>query len=366
MKKVVFVLFLFVVFFVSAQDTLSRPPDYCAVHYWPGDTLPLSEYDFRYRKPASAPFNYGEGHNTECYQLIEGTTLSKNYLIYGLSVGIYGLPDILKNYDVYTTPEWATLDYFIIDTGTVGLCEMIRIFNRRADSIYIAREAEWCYGVNPVSYYMHPVDDSELTTSTTYYDIFRRSPNFVPEYVPVYDIYFDSPFPYTAGDTLYMGITTKTWDMSGAGRHYRTPMRLVGYSAIEGSCTQLFHTFIGNSSDSIDCVTGPYPMQGPGNFTYFNTIMFPIINAAPNSIDRPDNQRVTVNLTPNPAHNETRIETLSELLNIEIYSAAGHPVYSRRHSGHTATIDTRGWPAGVYIVNVLTSVGTGVEKLVIK
>ena len=364
MKKVVFVLFLYVVFFVSAQDTLSRPPDYCAVHYWPGDTLPLSWYDFHHREPVSAPFGYGEGYNTECNQVIEGTTLSKDYLIYGLSVGIYGLPDILNNYDVYTTPEWATLDHYIIDTGTVGLCEMIRIYDRRADSIYIAREAEWCYGVNPVSYYMHPVDDRELTTSTTYFDIFSATLNFVPEYVPVYDIYFDSPFPYTAGDTLYMGITTKTWDGYNC-RFYRIPMRLVGYSAFEGSCTQLFHTSI-NINDSIDCVAGPYPMPGPGQFSYFNTIMFPIINSAPNSIDRPYNQRVTVNLTPNPAHNETRIETLSELLNIEIYSAAGHPVYSRRHSGHTATIDTRGWPAGVYIVNVLTSVGTGVEKLVIK
>lgn len=308
MKNIIFTLFLLLGFAVSAQDTLSRPPDYCAVHYWPGDTLPLSWYDFHHREPVSAPFNYGEGYNTECNQVIEGTTLSKDYLIYGLSVGIYGLPDILNNYDVYTTPEWATLDHFIIDTGTVGLCEMIRIYDRRADSIYIAREAEWCYGVNPVSYYMHPKDDSELTTSTTYYDIYISGHPFVPEFIPVYDIYFDSPFPYTAGDTLYMGITTKTWDM--------------------------------------------YDSR--------------YINSAPNSIGRPDNQRVTVNLTPNPAHNETRIETLSELLNIEIYSAAGHPVYSRRHSGHTATIDTRGWPAGVYIVNVLTSVGTGVEKLVIK
>lgn len=364
MKKVVFVLFLFVVFAVSAQDTLSRPPDYCAVHYWPGDTLPLSWYDFHHREPVSAPFNYGEGYNTECNQVIEGTTLSKDYLIYGLSVGIYGLPDILNNYDVYTTPEWATLDHFIIDTGTVGLCEMIRIYDRRADSIYIAREAEWCYGVNPVSYYMHPKDDSELTTSTTYYDIYFSGHPFVPEFIPVYDIYFDSPFPYTAGDTLYMGITTKTWDMYDS-RYCRIPMWVAGYGAFEGSSTQLFHTYTCNYFDSIDCIAGPYLF--PSDFSYFiNTIMFPIINSAPNSIDRPYNQRVTVNLTPNPAHNETRIETLSELLNIEIYSAAGHPVYSRRHSGHTATIDTRGWPAGVYIVNVLTSVGTGVEKFVIK
>lgn len=363
MKKNIFTLFLFVGLAASAQDTLGRPPVYCAVHYWPGDTLPLNEFDFSCREAM-----FLSDLSYRCVQLVVATTLSKDFYIYGLSIGIYGLPDISKNYAIDTTPRAGTIEYFVRDTGTVGLCEMVRIFNRRADSLYVARETEWCYGENPVSYYMHP-RDYELTTSTTYREIFRgASDSFVPEYIPVYDIYFDSPYPYTAGDTLYMGISGKTsirrW---GESKFERIPMWVAGYGAQVGQASELYQIYARflDSSEYNNCDAGPYPFSPPihqGD----NSIMFPIITPAQNAVDRPDNPLVSVSLTPNPAHNETKIETLSELLNIEILSVAGHLVYSRRHSGHAATIDTRGWPSGVYIVNAVTSMGTGVKKLVIK
>lgn len=372
MKKIdyLFLMFLAMGLYVSAQDTLSRPPNYCAVHYWPGDTLALGEHDYFTPEPK----RWNEQIPYECGQTIVGTTLSKDYTVYGISIGIAGVPDILQQYNVITPGPWGTLTNYVYDTSTTGLCEMVRIYNRQNNTFSVARETEWCYGVNPVSWYIHPLD-YEVTTPS-YHDIFWSTYSyynpFCLAYIPVYDMYFDSPYSYAAGDTLYLGLTsyTSTCYIDGVPigsfniKYDRIPMWLIGYRLGWGQSTEVvvYSSQLAVPNDNSDC-EGPYPLTA--NLGLLNLVAYPIVSPAQNSIARPDNSSVSVKLSPNPTHHEARIESSSELLHIKVYTSTGHLLYSQRLSNLTTTINTRDWPAGVYIANIVTSAGPCIRKLII-
>ncbi|MCF8302368.1 MAG: T9SS type A sorting domain-containing protein [Bacteroidales bacterium] len=78
-------------------------------------------------------------------------------------------------------------------------------------------------------------------------------------------------------------------------------------------------------------------------------------------------QNYALNLSPNPADDQVKIQTGKKEGRLALYSISGKMLYSRELSGQAAVvIPTRELKSGIYFVSLETENGKGVEKLVVQ
>ena len=73
---------------------------------------------------------------------------------------------------------------------------------------------------------------------------------------------------------------------------------------------------------------------------------------------------VLTNIIPNPATMQATVYSSFEISHLSVFDANGRMVYDTPASGHTATLNLKGWTPGVYIVIVHTPAGKVAKKLV--
>ena len=71
-------------------------------------------------------------------------------------------------------------------------------------------------------------------------------------------------------------------------------------------------------------------------------------------------------LHPNPADDEVLIRSRQEASTIHVYSSTGKRVHSEHSHSSETHINVQDWPAGLYIIEVITSDGPGVKKFVVE
>ena len=116
--------------------------------------------------------------------------------------------------------------------------------------------------------------------------------------------------------------------------------------------------------------TTVYSSWTQGNFYYFTAPDTTTIGDT-TTTDTTGVARVTVadrqvELSPNPATGRVQVTASCGMTEVAVYNATGEQVYRQPVSGHSATLDTGRWPAGVYIVHVETPLGRAVKKLVVR
>ena len=73
-----------------------------------------------------------------------------------------------------------------------------------------------------------------------------------------------------------------------------------------------------------------------------------------------------VSLTPNPAADRVQVLSSFGLKQVEAYNAEGRLVYADEAHGLSKTIDLTAWPRGIYLVRVITPMGSTTKKLVLR
>ena len=73
-----------------------------------------------------------------------------------------------------------------------------------------------------------------------------------------------------------------------------------------------------------------------------------------------------VSLTPNPAADRVQVLSSFGLTQVEAYNAEGRLVYADEAHGLSKTIDLAAWPRGIYLVRVITPMGSTTKKLVLR
>ena len=71
-------------------------------------------------------------------------------------------------------------------------------------------------------------------------------------------------------------------------------------------------------------------------------------------------------LTPNPASDRVQVLSSFGLKQVEAYNAEGRLVYADEAHGLSKTIDLAAWPRGIYLVRVITPMGSTTKKLVLR
>ncbi len=73
-----------------------------------------------------------------------------------------------------------------------------------------------------------------------------------------------------------------------------------------------------------------------------------------------------VSLTPNPAADRVQVLSSFGLKQVEAYNSEGRLVYADEAHGLSKTIDLAAWPRGLYLVRVITPIGSTTKKLVLR
>lgn len=73
-----------------------------------------------------------------------------------------------------------------------------------------------------------------------------------------------------------------------------------------------------------------------------------------------------VSLTPNPAADRVQVLSSFGLKQVEAYNSEGRLVYADEAHGLSKTIDLAAWPRGIYLVRVITPMGSTTKKLVLR
>jgi len=79
-----------------------------------------------------------------------------------------------------------------------------------------------------------------------------------------------------------------------------------------------------------------------------------------------ENEMSNISIYPNPATNLVNIESDVQINSIQIINYTGQVVYNQQTSGTNVQVNTNDFSAGVYFVNISTSEGTAIHKLLIK
>ncbi|MCR5822643.1 MAG: T9SS type A sorting domain-containing protein [Bacteroidales bacterium] len=84
------------------------------------------------------------------------------------------------------------------------------------------------------------------------------------------------------------------------------------------------------------------------------------------AVDMVDGVGRYVSLTPNPAADRVQVLSSFGLKQVEAYNAEGRLVYADEAHGLSKTIDLAAWPRGIYLVRVVTPMGSTTKKLVLR
>ena len=84
------------------------------------------------------------------------------------------------------------------------------------------------------------------------------------------------------------------------------------------------------------------------------------------AVDMVDGVGRYVSLSPNPAADRVQVLSSFGLKQVEAYNAEGRLVYADEAHGLSKTIDLTAWPRGIYLVRVITPMGSTTKKLVLR
>ena len=89
------------------------------------------------------------------------------------------------------------------------------------------------------------------------------------------------------------------------------------------------------------------------------------------AVDMVDGVGRYVSLSPNPAADRVQVLSSFGLKQVEAYNAEGRLVYADEAHGLSKTIDLKtidltAWPRGIYLVRVITPMGSTTKKLVLR
>ncbi|MBP5677599.1 MAG: T9SS type A sorting domain-containing protein [Bacteroidales bacterium] len=361
-KTLITILLVFLGFSVSAQDTLTRPPSYCMLHYWPENTSEIDTIYFAY------PIEHARWHyDRPSINIVTATTLEKQCMIYGVSVALISVPYMKHQYGISPHPN-----QIVLDTSIEKEREKIRHYCRNGDSLYVEHEVEWRYNEHPVDWYLWTGYENFIP-GTAYFNPPYCELWPLPNMVPMYDMYFDEPFSYTPGDTLYLGVDTHTWRCAGPAdpwvydlitypvRPVRVFFRgnIVVYTGIGGGLCESPDT---NGYHGYSLPSFQYNSRICRNLAIYPIIAPPPPPPAPQISIQPI-EEVKVSLYPNPANDMVKITSSISMTNISATSIDGRTIYNKPHAGKTTTMDIHSWPAGLYFITIATPAGNKVQKL---
>ncbi|MBR6991272.1 MAG: T9SS type A sorting domain-containing protein [Bacteroidales bacterium] len=83
-------------------------------------------------------------------------------------------------------------------------------------------------------------------------------------------------------------------------------------------------------------------------------------------LDSPDDLRVEASIRPNPAHTAAVVTANVAIRSVEAYDMRGHLVLRQKVHGKRVKIVVEDWPKGSYIVHTNTTLGTNIQKIVVK
>ena len=372
---------------VSAQDILTRPPSYCAYYYWPHDTL-LAKYDTCWFYVGNRSWTKPDFFTNS----MSGITLEKPYSIYGISAALYTPLYVLENYGLVSNGDYSFLR--VLDTSRAKVRERVRLYRRTGDTSFsVEREVEWCYADHPADWYLTTGhEDAAYSQISMNLQNFIEGDDPLPSIMPMYDLYFDEPFEYIPGDTLYLGVASfsrlaydslvnrpgylnytvkyfRNFPVYNPVYHFRLNPDGLPHDSIDWSLVDSFSPtdFCGGFYTFSDTSQNPsyhFYALGPRSL-----LIYPIV--APPQPPQPPQppagiqavEDIEITLGPNPASDRVKVSSSAEITGIAVASIDGRSVYNKPHGGKTATLDIRTWPAGVYFVTVNTPFGSRVHKL---
>lgn len=355
----IFLIFSALLFFssVSAQDTLTRPPSYCMLHYWPENMEDIDSMFFGvYCTPTTTA-----NRNID---VISVTTLEKTCTIYGVSVALYTPTYIIETYGFNPAESDNNLPN-IIDTSSEKVCERVRQYSRQGDSLYVEREIKWCYNEHPADWFFWTGYENNYSTPSWHNLIYAT--HHLPSVMPMYDLYFDNPFPYDIGDTLYLGVSSYSIIEHDCFSLYTMPVYSIGLGFRPWNLG--IHTDLkGGFAISYDTtgLHGYYITPQVWASQSGNTVIYPIVSPPPPpapQISIQPIEEVKVSLYPNPANDMVKITSSISMTGISVTSIDGRTIYNKPHAGKTTTMDIHSWPAGLYFITIATPAGNKVQKL---
>lgn len=135
------------------------------------------------------------------------------------------------------------------------------------------------------------------------------------------------------------------------------------------------------NSDFVICSCYPGTMYIKNSPLTFNKQamlgIFPILTPPPavdttghggdtTAVDKVDGIGRYVSLSPNPAEDKVQVLSSFGLKQVEAYNAEGRLVYADEAHGLSKTIDLTAWPRGIYLVRIVTPMGSTTKKLILR
>ncbi len=204
------------------------------------------------------------------------------------------------------------------------------------------------------------------------YDLFD---NDTSKYLPVREAYFDTPVIVI--DTFYISALNHN-DIYGLIHNYECMANrtfypiMIEYRGVN-DCSEI-STFVVSIYDTS---RHEYFCRGRYDDEEHVYCCFPILTPPPavdttgqggdtTAVEMVDGVGRYVSLTPNPAADRVQVLSSFGLKQVEAYNAEGCLVYADEAHGLSKTIDLAAWPRGIYLVRVITPMGSTTKKLVLR
>lgn len=341
MKKIVFLMLVLVpVLAGRAQDTLQDP---------------LRDYYYLDPKPV---LDSG-GWSTYVPITGDGCGIVGKRLVAKHPLKVYGVAACMMTdaefnaYDLAMWEDYAETFWGNYSDTTLEECyEYLGIYYRSGDSLVPKREVMVHKKYDTVAYY---VESGRVWLA--------HDSNFI---YPMYEKYFDEPI--SVHDTFYVTVTQ---------RSEVDPFGFPGTPHMGVNTLSLRNVGFYECHVSKMC----WPEEGPVHWdlgeTMYNApdknfyLLFPILSPRggeedTTSVGIADMASRYVSVQPNPASRETRVLSSIGMQRIEVYNSEGRRVLDRKSEGVEEALDVSGWPAGTYMLRIVTPLGTTTKKLVVQ
>ena len=341
-----------------AQDTLlihpsDFPSNYFKASFW-------QEYDSLgyYTAYSNSPTS-----DQEAYRMYTTDTLT----VYGLAVSLTTHKDLRP--DLYNSDDfyYSTMDSLTLkDTSYVDVYDYLRLYEADSSTLRpVGEDLKVHIHTTPVTYY--------LNTGLRRYS----EPEIMLPIIPMYERYFTEPV--TIADSFYVGRLFHSHRYAGisasGGPLYTT--RPVLLSALSKGTHDAYVRIV----IRCDTTVGHLHTYDPDYYVWvyrggneFCPLLFPILTPEDTTSHSggdtlsAGSATLTERLTgvmPNPATDKAKVVSSLGIKEVEVYNAAGDLVIRQRADALSLTLDTRGWPAGTYVVRIATPAGIAVKKLVV-
>ncbi len=370
MKKIIIIVVLLV---LARAHTLAQTPDTVTArnfNYWGGivnDSLCISYENVVLRIE-------GIGY---LGQLVH--TIAKEYVpvepvsVYGLAGIFVSLSDVLNLYgtghqipveDTVFDNAFDSLILHTFETNNYSYPDTSKNYISRIKQVKISR------GDAPVEYLYMP---NARFLSYNLYD------NDTSKYLPVREAYFDTPV--IVRDTFYIS-TLNNHDIYGYLHNYECLANrsfypiLIEYRNIN-DCSEInkFVDLVYDTSRNEYFYQNGFE-DGRGVYCYFPILTPPPVDTTSvdttghggdtTAVEMVDGVGRYVSLTPNPAADRVQVLSSFGLTQVEAYNSEGRLVYADEAHGLSKTIDLAAWPRGIYLVRVITPMGSTTQKLVLR